>query len=87
LFNTPAQRLTGKLLHYSYEDFETVLRKLDAYSTAGARQRHGAGNGSSFGKALGRAAWLQQPQLARTGLLDQQVDQRTYGPSTARQLR
>ena len=28
----------GKLMHYSYEDFETV-RKLDAYSTAGARQR------------------------------------------------
>jgi hypothetical protein len=31
-------------------------------------------------------AWLQQPQFARTGLLDQQVDQRPYGPSAARQL-
>lgn len=31
--------------------------------------------------------WLQQLQLTRTGLLDQQVDQRPYGPSAARQLR
>ena len=31
--------------------------------------------------------WLQQPQFTRTGLLDQQVDQRPYGPSAARQLR
>jgi glycosyltransferase involved in cell wall biosynthesis len=71
VFNTPAQRLTGKLLHYSYEDFETVLRKLDAYSTAGARQRHGAGNGSSFGKALRRAAWaFVRTYIFRLGFLD-----------------
>ena len=32
---TKVARLQGKLMHYSYEDFETVLRKLDNYSTAG----------------------------------------------------
>ncbi|HEY1997469.1 MAG TPA: glycosyltransferase family 2 protein, partial [Paraburkholderia sp.] len=71
VFNTPAQRLSGKLMHYSYEDFETVLRKLDAYSTAGAQQRHAAGQGGSFGKALGRGVWaFFRTYVLRRGFLD-----------------
>jgi glycosyltransferase involved in cell wall biosynthesis len=71
VFTTPAQRLTGKLMHYSYEDFETVLRKLDAYSTAGAQQRHGAGKRGSFGKALARGAWaFVRTYVLRRGFLD-----------------
>lgn len=71
VFDTPAQRLTGKLMHYSYEDFETVVRKLDAYSTAGALQRHAAGKRGSFGKALGRGAWaFLRTYLLRRGFLD-----------------
>ena len=71
VFDAPAQRLTGKLMHYSYEDFETVLRKLDAYSTAGAQQRHAAGKGGSFGKALGRGAWaFIRTYVLRRGFLD-----------------
>lgn len=71
VFDTPAQRLTGKLMHYSYEDFETVLRKLDTYSTAGAQQRHAAGQRSSIGKALGRGAWaFVRTYLLRRGFLD-----------------
>jgi glycosyltransferase involved in cell wall biosynthesis len=71
VFDTPAQRLTGKLMHYSYEDFETVLRKLDTYSTAGAQQRHAAGKGGSFGKALGRGAWaFVRTYVLRRGFLD-----------------
>jgi len=65
LFDAPVGRLNGKLLHYSYEDFETVLRKLDAYSTAGARQRHAAGQRATFGKAVARGAWA----FIRTWLL------------------
>ncbi|WP_118182133.1 glycosyltransferase family 2 protein [Paraburkholderia phosphatilytica] len=71
VFEGPVQRLAGKLLHYSYEDFETVLRKLDAYSTAGARQRHAAGGHGSFGKALARGAWaFVRTYLLRRGFLD-----------------
>ena len=71
LFDTPAARLEGKLLHYSYEDFETVLRKLDAYSSAGARQRQAAGQRGGFGKALGRGAWaFVRTYLLRRGFLD-----------------
>jgi glycosyltransferase involved in cell wall biosynthesis len=71
VFDTPAQRLTGKLMHYSYEDFGTVIRKLDAYSTAGAQQRHAAGQRGSFGKALGRGAWaFVRTYLLRRGFLD-----------------
>ncbi|MFL9871180.1 glycosyltransferase family 2 protein [Paraburkholderia megapolitana] len=67
----PVVRLDGKLLHYSYEDFEAVLRKLDAYSSAGARQRHAAGQRASFGKALGRGAWaFLRTYLLRRGFLD-----------------
>jgi glycosyltransferase involved in cell wall biosynthesis len=71
LFDTPAARLEGKLLHYSYEDFDTVLRKLDAYSSAGARQRCEAGQRGGFGKALGRGAWaFIRTYLLRRGFLD-----------------
>jgi hypothetical protein len=71
IFETPAARLDGKLMHYSYEDFETVLRKLDAYSSAGARQRRTAGQRGGFGKALGRSAWaFIRTYLLRRGFLD-----------------
>ncbi len=67
----PVARLSGKLVHYSYEDFEAVLRKLDAYSTAGARQRHAAGKRGSFGIALSRGAWaFLRTYLLRRGFLD-----------------
>ncbi|RFU46212.1 glycosyltransferase family 2 protein [Paraburkholderia sp. DHOC27] len=71
VFSTPAQRLSGKLMHYSYEDFETVVRKLDAYSSAGAQQRHAAGKRGSFGKAVGRATWaFLRTYVLRAGFLD-----------------
>jgi glycosyltransferase involved in cell wall biosynthesis len=67
----PVARLSGKLMHYSYEDFETVLRKLDAYSSAGARQRHAAGKRGSFGVALTRGAWaFLRTYVLRRGFLD-----------------
>jgi glycosyltransferase involved in cell wall biosynthesis len=71
VFTTPCARLEGKLLHYSYEDFETVLRKIDAYSSAGAQQRFAAGKRGSFSLALGRAAWaFVRTYLLRRGFLD-----------------
>jgi glycosyltransferase involved in cell wall biosynthesis len=71
IFATPAARVAGKLLHYSYEDFETVLRKLDAYSSAGARQRLAAGERSSLGQALARGVWaFVRTYVLRGGFLD-----------------
>jgi glycosyltransferase involved in cell wall biosynthesis len=67
----PVARLDGRLMHYSYEDFEAVLRKLDAYSTAGARQRHAAGKRGGFGIALSRGAWaFVRTYVLRRGFLD-----------------
>lgn len=71
VYDGPSARLAGKLLHHSYEDFETVLRKLDAYSTAGAQQRYAAGKRGGLAKALPRAAWaFVRTYLLRRGFLD-----------------
>jgi glycosyltransferase involved in cell wall biosynthesis len=68
---TSVARLEGKLMHYSYEDFETVLRKLDAYSTAGALQRHAAGKRGSLGIAVTRGLWaFVRTYVLRRGFLD-----------------
>jgi hypothetical protein len=68
---TKVARLQGKLMHYSYEDFETVLRKLDHYSTAGARQRHAAGKRGSLGTAVLRGTWaFVRTYFIRRGFLD-----------------
>ena len=71
VFEASAQRLAGKLLHYSYEDFDAVLRKLDAYSGAGARQRAASGKSGSFGTAVARGAWaFVRTYVLRAGFLD-----------------
>ncbi|MGN6084460.1 glycosyltransferase family 2 protein [Trinickia sp.] len=71
VFDAPVQRLAGRLLHYSYDDFETVLRKVDAYSSAGARQRHAAGKRGGFGRAVARGLWaFVRTYLLRGGILD-----------------
>ncbi|RKP56495.1 glycosyltransferase family 2 protein [Pararobbsia silviterrae] len=71
VFDARCERLAGKLMHYSYEDFDTVLRKLDAYSSAGARQRFAAGKRGGFGKALGRGFWaFVRTWILRRGFLD-----------------
>jgi glycosyltransferase involved in cell wall biosynthesis len=67
----PVAKLEGRLMHYSYEDFEAVLRKLDAYSTAGAQQRHAAGKRGSFSIALLRGLWaFLRTYFLRRGFLD-----------------
>ena len=74
VFEGAAERLPGKLLHYSYEDFETVLRKLDAYSSAGARQRLAAGKRGGLAPALLRGTWaFFRTYVLRLGFLDGQA--------------
>ncbi|AOK30250.1 LPS biosynthesis protein [Burkholderia singularis] len=71
IFDGAPARLPGKLFHYSYENFETVLRKIDSYSTAGARQRHAAGRRGSLAQALARGAWaFVRTYVLQRGFLD-----------------
>jgi glycosyltransferase involved in cell wall biosynthesis len=71
VFDQPVAKLSGKLLHYSYDDFESVLRKLDAYSSAGARQRFVANLKGGLRKALLRGVWaFVRTYLLRRGFLD-----------------
>lgn len=70
-FTGRAQRLSGRLLHHSYEDSSDVLRKLDAYSSAGAAQRLARGQDAGLGKAIGRGAWaFVRTYVLRCGFLD-----------------
>ncbi|GLS06000.1 LPS biosynthesis [Chitiniphilus shinanonensis] len=71
LFEGGAGRLDGLLLHYSYEDHADVLRKLDAYSTAGARQRFARGQRGGLGKAILRGGWaFVRTYFIKRGFLD-----------------
>ena len=74
LVDGPVTALEGVLLHYSYDDISAVLRKLDSYSAAGARQRFERGNSAGFGKAVSRALWaFLRTYLLKRGFLDGQA--------------
>jgi hypothetical protein len=64
-------RLASHIIHYSYLDDESVLRKLNDYSTLGARQAYAAGKRGGLGKALAHAlsAFLRSYVFKR-GFLD-----------------
>ena len=50
-------QLCGQLLHQSFQNFESVLDKVDRYSSAGAQSLLRKGRSSSFPKALGHGLW------------------------------
>lgn len=52
-----AKHLRNCLLHESFQNFETVLDKINRYSTAGAQSLLSKGETSSFSKALGHGLW------------------------------
>ena len=63
--------LQNHLLHFSYLDFSQVLSKVDAYSSASARQAHARGKRSSVAGALGHGAWaFFRTYVIRAGFLD-----------------
>lgn len=67
----PVGRLEGELLHESYPDLETVLDKVNRYSTAGAQSLHREGVTGSLGKALGHGLWaFVRTYLLKRGFLD-----------------
>lgn len=63
--------LQNHLLHYSYLNFSQVLSKVDAYSTASAKQAYARGKRSSAAGALGHGAWaFFRTYVIRRGFLD-----------------
>lgn len=71
VFEGTAGMLAHPLLHYSYRDYSDVLRKIDAYSSAGARQAYAAGKRATPGKALIHGVWaFLRTYVVRLGVLD-----------------
>ncbi|MEO7640366.1 MAG: glycosyltransferase family 2 protein [Ramlibacter sp.] len=67
----PVGHIAGDLWHASMDSFESVLDKVDRYSTAGAQALHNKGVKGSFSKALGHGLWaFLRTYLLRHGFLD-----------------
>jgi glycosyltransferase involved in cell wall biosynthesis len=64
-------RIDGKLLHYSYSDFEEVLAKANHYSTLAATMRLERGEKGGLAKALAKGFWaFFRTYILRAGFLD-----------------
>jgi glycosyltransferase involved in cell wall biosynthesis len=64
-------RLQTAMLHYSYPDDETYLRKLQQYSSLGAQQAYAAGKRASLGTAILHAcSSFLRSYIFRRGILD-----------------
>lgn len=71
IFDGAPVRLKNEMLHYSFDDLDQVLAKVNSYSSAGARQRLQRGQKSGLGKAVwhGVLAFVRSYVLRR-GFLD-----------------
>lgn len=66
-------RLRSNLLHYSFEDLESVLRKMDQYSTAGAQMQKQRSRKVTLPGAVLRGMWsFVRSYILRGGILDGQ---------------
>ena len=64
-------QLRSRLLHESFKNFETVLDKVNRYSSAGAQSLLNKGRSSSFPKALGHGLWaFIRTYFLKMGFLD-----------------
>ncbi|MBC5764514.1 glycosyltransferase family 2 protein [Ramlibacter albus] len=64
-------RLRNDLLHESFPDLESVLGKLDRYSTAGAQRMLQQGKRGSLGRAVASGVWaFIRTYLLQLGFLD-----------------
>jgi len=67
-------RLEADLLHQSFADFETVLDKVNRYSTASAQSLLQRGKRGSVGKAVRHAIWaFVRTYVLKRGFLDGQL--------------
>jgi hypothetical protein len=67
----PTGHLRSDLLHASFPDLESVLQKLDRYSTAGAQRMRDRGQSGSLGGAIAHGLWaFLRTYVLRRGFLD-----------------
>lgn len=67
----PVHRLRAVLLHYAFDSMEEVLRKVDQYSTAGARRMQAQGRRATLSGAVLRGLWsFVRTYVLRLGFLD-----------------
>ena len=71
IYNAPIGTLDGLLLHYSFDDLESVLDKINRYSSAGAQQRFNKGADSSLSSAILKGVWtFIRSYIIKCGFLD-----------------
>ena len=71
ILNGKIHKLSNPMQHYSYENLEQVLRKVDQYSTLGAEQLYARGKRCGLGTALYKSFWaFIRTYLLRRGFLD-----------------
>lgn len=64
-------RLKGLLLHYTFENLEEALNKINQYSTAGALMQYQRGRKVTLGGAVLRGLWsFVRTYVLRAGFLD-----------------
>ncbi len=64
-------RLKESLIHYSYRDLETVLKKINHYSTAGALDLHNRNKKGSLSSAILHGTWaFIRTYFIKLGFLD-----------------
>lgn len=65
------EKLQEPIIHYSYVSLEQLLEKINAYSSAGARQAKSKNKRGSLAQALARASWtFFRAYCLRAGFLD-----------------
>ena len=70
----PVERLKAPLLHHSFPDFESVLDKVNRYSSAGAEGMSKKGKTASLSSAIGHGVWaFFRTYIFRLGFLDGQL--------------
>ncbi len=70
----PVGQIEGDLLHQSFADFESVLDKINRYSTASAKALAQRGRQGSFGQAVAHGAWaFFRTYVLKRGFLDGQL--------------
>jgi len=71
IVNDKISKLNSPILHDSYKDLAEVLRKMDSYSTLGAKLLFEKGVKSSVSKAVLKGAWtFWRTYVFRRGFLD-----------------
>jgi glycosyltransferase involved in cell wall biosynthesis len=67
----PTGTLREPMVHYSYRSMDSVLEKLNRYSSASARDMTAAGRSGSLGRAIGHGLWaFFRTYFLRLGFLD-----------------